>query len=219
VGVIDSGWDRTRSHERVAQGIAIVSEDDDFGPGEHADDHDRHGHGTLCTRLLLHGSPDAVAIPVRVFGSTLETSPIVIERAIDWCMARNIKLVNLSLGTTEPSARDRLYRACREASDQGMIIVAAARQGAYPSVFDAVLSVGLRNDRGGWRFEYHADAETEVLMRRGDRMPGGRPIQQSSFAAPCFSAVVARLLQRQPDLTLATIRQRLAEAGVFEDAL
>jgi len=208
---VDSGWDRSRNDARVQGGIAIVDPSDDFGVREHLDDRDRHGHGSTCIRLFLERAPNARAVPVRVFGDRLETSPVVIEHAIEWCVTHGIKLVNLSLGRRMVEARDRLYRVCHAANQAGTIVVAAARAASFPSAFDVVLSVGVSARPQTSEYEYHPDAIVEVIVRAGHQTPEGRVIRQSSYAAPLVTAIIARLLEREPNLTLDDVRLRLAQ--------
>ncbi len=86
VAVIDSGWDRSSSNPRVARGVGFVNPDDDLSLRPTEDDHDRLGHGTACANLILDVAPDVEIVPVRVFGHRLETSPAVVEAAMDWAM-------------------------------------------------------------------------------------------------------------------------------------
>ena len=193
----------------MAPGVAFVDPDHDFMVHEHADDHDRHGHGTTCTRLFLEGAPDSVAVPVRVFGTRLETSPLTIENAVNWCIARNIKLVNLSLGTNRVEARNTLYRVCHAACRAGMIIVAASRTGSYPAMFDVVLSAGLSQTAVGPEFEYRDGEAIEIVARLGHTTPDGIRVDHSSYVAPLITALVARMLEREPLLNLEGVRARL----------
>lgn len=207
--MIDSGWDRMKQDPRVVAGVAMVHPRRDLEPFQHCDDHDRHGHGTLCARILLERAPTVRVIPVRVFGDRLETSPTIIAQALAWCVTKGIRVVNLSLGTIEVSARDELYRACEVSVRAGTIIVAAARGRAFPAVFDNVLSVGLGRRDQEDEIAFHPDCAVECRVTPAALMAAGVGIS-SSFAAPFVTALVSRLLEREPDLTLPDIRTRLA---------
>lgn len=219
VAVIDSGWDRTLRNSSVLPGVGLVDPMNDFAFTRTDDDHDRVGHGTGCTHLVLQIAPAASIIPIRVFGTQLQTSPEILVAALDWAVERRVGVVNLSLGTIRPDARDALYAACARAAAAGIIVVAAVGRDAagYPSAFDVVISVG-----GGARwddpFVYSYTPDDMIECRSpGRRRPtiglGGKPRVASgtSFAAPNISGIIALWLQRWPNLQLAGVREKLAE--------
>lgn len=221
VAVIDSGWDRSCPDERISTGTAFLDASDQTACEQNDDDNDRLGHGTVCTRLILDVAPQASIIPVRVFGRSLETSPRTIEAAIQWCVARKVDVINLSLATERDDARDSLYLTCARAIDAGTIIVAAASIGSisYPSAFDNVLGVGMGSWSDPFKFTY-ADGETAEVCSPGIRRAsfglGGVPVTVTgaSFAAPNISGIAALLRERWPRLRLAELRARLAELAL-----
>jgi hypothetical protein len=184
------------------------------------DDHDRHGHGTACAELLLSVAPDSRILPIPVFGRRLETSPAVIEAAVEEAVTRGVRLLNLSLGTTTEESRNALYRSCERARHAGTIIVAASSLDAtsYPAAFDNVLSVGIGRFQDLSVFSYRPDERVECLASGRPptsdetlhrRVMGGG----SSFAAPRITGVIARILERWPTADLKEVRARLAEVA------
>ena len=125
-------------------GIGLVDPDDDLAYQKNDDDHDRVGHGTACVDLILRIAPDAVVVPVRVFGNQLETSPVTLQAGLQWALEQDLHVVNMSLGTTLPRMRDALYVLCEQARRSGTLVIAAghnARTESYPAMFENVIGV------------------------------------------------------------------------------
>lgn len=219
VGVIDSGWDRSIYDPRIHAGVGLVDAADELTLGWSADDHDRNGHGTTATDVLFQVAPGVRAIPIRVFGRCVETSPAVLIAAIDWAVARSLRLVNLSLGTLREDTRIPLYRACERARSAGTVIVAAgANTGdgwSYPAVFDSVIGVGADDVEELHGMSYRSGNALECGARTiglSGRGLGGRRVDVcgSSFAAPVVTGYIARLFQEYGPEDVAVVRERLA---------
>lgn len=214
VGVVDSGWDRGRTDPRVVPGIHVTVAGDTG-----IDDHDRIGHGTTCSRLVLEQAPNVSIVPIRVFDHALDTSPARLIAAIDWATSNGIRLLNLSLGTLRTDVLRGLYDACARARDAGVILVAAARGGdgwSYPAVFAPVIGVGLTDGLADaasiqYRPSEAVECATSATMRP---LLGSEPMRISpgtgtSFAAPIVTALIARWIEEFPDLDLAGARDLL----------
>ena len=221
IGVIDSGWDRTIADPRVLPGVGLTDPDDDFALLRTDDDHDRLGHGTACADLILRLAPAAAIVPIRVFGSQLETSPAALRAGIDWAAEQSIPLVNLSLGTTLEHERAPLLAACERARRGGMLIVASspsAGRATYPAAFDDVIGVDAGDFPSPWDFRYRPGAVVECTAAGKDqrlRWLGGREEVMSgpSFAAPHITGIVALILERYPGAGLEEVREMLGRVA------
>lgn len=224
VGVIDSGWDHTIANERVRPGVGLVSPVDDVSLHWSSDDADRIGHGTRCTSRLLQVAPSAVALPIRVFGASLETSVPVLVAAIDHAAELGLRLINLSLGTRLSEALRPLYAACRRAHDRGVLIVAAVHNvhpWSFPAIFDVAIGVTAGDLPEPLSYQYRPDQAIECVadgqLITPIRMPDGSLMERgSSFAAPVVAGAVARILTDHPAATLDEVRDHLARGGVSE---
>lgn len=217
IAVIDSGWHRAVIDARVLPG-ASVTEDPVAGLVWGDDDSDRLMHGTHCAQLALRIAPEARIVPLRVFDTVLETSPSLIEAAIDRAVAAGIRVINLSLGAHRECALHGLYRACEQARDANVIVVAATSTDGrmFPAAFDNVLSVG-----SGWfatPFQHTYTPDTLVECVASGRMHAGSGNEDAateagppSFAAPRVAGMVALLLERWPTLDLDGVRIKLTE--------
>ena len=222
VAVVDSGWDRSIWNEWVAPGIGLVHPERELEFHISDDDNDRQGHGTACSSIVLSLAPECTIIPVRVFGTTLETSPSSLIYAIEWARTLGVKLINLSLGTARHDIGSHLYVACELARRDGVIIVAAAtntNELCFPAVFQPVIGVGASALDDLSAIDYrHGDAiECRLRTRRRPvRWLGNRErlADGTSFAAPVVTGLIALWLADDPTLDVEGVRNRLREAAV-----
>ena len=129
VAVIDSGVHATHPHiGGVAGGVTIGPEVDD------KDFTDIVGHGTAVMAAIKEKAPDAEYFAVRVFYSSLRTTVDLLMRAIEWCMANRIDVINLSLGTTNPAHRERFLPVIARAVEKGLILVSARDSEGIPAL-------------------------------------------------------------------------------------
>jgi subtilisin family serine protease len=189
---------------------------------ESDDDHDRIGHGTGCADLVLQVAPEARIIPIRVFGTRLETAPAAVIAAIDWAVAERIPIINLSLYTFRTDFLAALYRSCELARRAGSIVVAAEGKGrgveSFPSAFEPVIGVraGTLEDRFGIDVAGEEGLDFKANGIHQARGLGGaeRKFGGSSFAAPVVTGHIARILERHPDASLGEVREGLREVSL-----
>jgi subtilisin family serine protease len=219
IAVIDSGWDRSLSDQRVLRGVGLVDRRWPLAHRLSNDDDDWHGHGTRCTNVLLDAARGIDVIPIRVFGDRLETSPRVLAYAIDWACDHGIRLMNLSAGTFSDDAVPVLYAACLRARRKGAVVVAASevnacKRAAYPAAFEPVLSVGPGTPTNPCGIDYRAGAEVECEVWSGKRLVRGLGGAMetgwgSSLAAPVVTGFIAGWMRESPSLDLDAVRDRL----------
>src|SRR5438445_6148285 len=123
IAIIDSGIHPGHPHVGgIAGGVAIVS--DDYV--------NRLGHGTAVAAAIREKCPEAELYAVKVFDGRLSANIEVIIRALEWCTAHEMDLVNLSLGTANPAHRAVFDRVLTN----GPLVVSAAEllPGSLPDV-------------------------------------------------------------------------------------
>ena len=221
VGVIDSGCNNASFHRGVTGGAAMVSRDGEILRTPSTDTADSVGHGTRCCAVVMEAAPECTVVPVRVFGDRRASSPGALIRAINWCVDNSIRVVNVSLGTHRQDSALYLYAACERARRKGVVIVAATgwrtSSRPLPAAFDSVISVGTKNLRRPDLVRYITNSAVDCLVLSSARVVriGGYESTHfgTSFAAPIVSAVVARLIERQPSLDVEGVRKQLSELG------
>lgn len=207
VAVIDSGVHPAHDHiaaDRLGSG-AMVLPDGAVVEGEDVW-LDRLGHGTAVTAAIQEKATGALCIPVRVFRDALKTSAAALIGAIRWSIAREVDVINLSLGSVNAAHRDAFAAVADEAVAAGVVIVAAHQANdapCYPGSLAQVVSVDVDWDcpRTGYGVRGHADSvvfRASGYPRPIPGVPPQRNLYGVSFAVAQVSGFVARACEARP---------------------
>jgi subtilisin family serine protease len=174
---------------------------------------------------VFRGRQRGRLLAIRVLDAGLRGDHRVLARAIALAAARGARLINVSMGTTDPRAEPHLAEAVLTARTHGSTVVAAVPVGGHgwpadlPGVLGVVADPACSPDRA-----YPMDpgrglpGEPECALLRyrahGRAIPPGgaaRPgnLDGSSLAAGHLTGLVAALLTRHPELDLAGILRGL----------
>ena len=215
--IIDSGVNPWHSHvQGVAGGISFDL--DESGEVLPSDDYrDETGHGTAIAGVIRESVPQARLHAVRIFRRELEAPMTVLQAALEWAVKKRPKMIHLSLGTEREEYKPTLEELCRQACEQGTVIVAAARtpeDRVYPGVFDTVIGVCWDRSCDGERaIVYHPGKQVEFGAWGSPRSLRGLPEEMnfkgSSFAAARVTALAARMLEEHPQQGTEWVRQTL----------
>ena len=220
VAVIDSGIDpRHPKISRVKDGVEFaVNSRGKVIRGVGMALVDRAGHGTACAGIIHRIAPAAELYSVRVFDESLCADGRALLEALHWAIEYGMDVVNLSLGTTDPSLKGPMEALCREALKQRIILVAAADndgQDSFPAILPEVIGVRGGQVQGLHGYYYRRDDPIECTARGDaqrvcwmDRTEVMR--QGNSFAAPHITGIVALLREALPDGSPAVVRTALA---------
>ena len=203
VAVIDSGVHPTNPHigDVPVSGVRI-------GPDGEIDGDfvDRIGHGTAVAAAILEKAPGIDLVAVRVFDRTLATSADVLARGISWAASHGARLINLSLGTSNPARAAVLGAAVEEAVAAGAILVSAFESdgvtwlpGSLPNAVGVTLdptcdrhAVVLTGDATRAQVRFGASGYPRPI----DGVPIERNLSGISFAVANATGFLARLLSR-----------------------
>jgi subtilisin family serine protease len=219
VAVVDSGMDAGHDElrERVLRGLDTVNP---CGDGRS----DPSGHGTAVAGIISSAAPTVRILPVRTSLSTGAQLRWANAAAIVWATNRDADVINLSNSSRSSSPSRIEHAAVRYATQRGVVLVAAAgnnpaRRVAFPAAYPEVIGV-TAVDRHR-RLAVFASRRGKVdLAAPGTGIetfaPGGtrRVVSGTSFATPYVSAVVARLLAANPELTPDEVKQLLIDTAV-----
>lgn len=195
VAVIDSGVHASHPHiGGVAGGVTIGQEHDE------KDYTDIIGHGTAVMAAIKEKAPDAEYFAVRVFYSSLRTTIDLLLRAMEWSIANGMDVINLSLGTTNPSHRERFAPVIQRALDEGLILVSAHDSDGTPALPGSLPGViGVRLDWDCPREIYyctpHSDGLAVIASGYPRSLPGvprARNLHGISFAVANAAGFVVR---------------------------
>jgi len=222
--IIDSGVNPWHSHvQGVAGGISF-----DLGESGEvlvSDDYrDETGHGTAIAGLIRESVPQARLHAVRIFRRELEAPMALLQAALDWGVQKRPKMIHLSLGTEREEYRPALEELCRQACEQGTVIVAAARtpeDRVYPGVFDTVIGVCWDRSCAEGSLAYHPGKPVEFGAWGRPRPLPGLPeemnFQGSSFAAARVTGLAAGLLAENPEQGVGWVRKELKNMAKEEN--
>lgn len=219
IGIIDTGIStRAIPAERLSEGKNY------FDPTQSTED--TYGHGTAVASVILKHFPQAKLVPLvsnvydgkRIQQVDNDVFAQMIRDAVD---VYGCQIVNVSMGLIldKPSVRE----AVEYAEEKGVPVIASAgndyaRDGEfkyYPAGYDTVFAVGSVNEkktevsdfsqRGDWVDVYACGEEVTVKTLSGNKKKN----EGTSYAAALVTALAARLLQKNPDLSPADLREDL----------
>lgn len=201
--VIDSGVNPANPHiSGVATGVAFGSD------GRAHDDYlDRLGHGTAVSAAIVEKAPGIQLYAVKVFDRELATGADTLVNAIDWAVHREMRLVNLSLGTSNVKHVGPLQGAIDRAGRSGVVVVAAAEHDGVrwlPGSLSHVVPVTLDWDCPRACYRPWTIAGGVVVFgasgfaRPIPGVPPARNLKGISFAVANVSGFVARAMERHP---------------------
>ena len=222
VAVIDSEVDR--EHSELAG--AISEQFDATGADSKAHSHGTAMIGAIAAQDRLLGvAPRARILAIRAFSeadNTAESTTFNILKSIDWAVSQGARVINMSFaGPPDPS----LQRTLKSAYDRGVVLIAAAGNAGpkspplYPGADPSVIAVTATDseDRGfrqANRGFYVAIAAPGVEILAAAPQAGYQLSTGTSIATAHVSGVVALMLQRDPTLTPAAVRQILESTAV-----
>jgi hypothetical protein len=226
IALIDSGINPRHPHVgAVAGGVAFSLMDD--GSIQSADDYiDRRGHGTALAGILRVKAPRAELYAVKIFrdprtpNDALVTSIAVLEAGLRWAIERDMHVINLSLGTTNPDHRERLDSLVVQATAAGLVLVAAAPPGQVdmlPAALPGVIGVAGDETCAWHEHRYVLDDPIPVRAHPRPRPIPGLPPERNfhghSCAAAHIAGVVALLAEREANLTVSETLARLQQTA------
>ncbi|MGE0409439.1 MAG: S8 family serine peptidase [Amphiplicatus sp.] len=215
VALVDSGVSATAA-QNVATSKCFCTERERFARGCLLDN---IGHGGPLSDIIVRLAPRCKILNARIFERRLATSTRALARAIDWSVAMNAHIVNLSVGvrTSSPPLRE----ACARAVDIGVIIVAASPARGdltFPASYKGVVSVtgdarcdpgeisALQNDRADFGASPRGCDEA-------DEKNGG-----ASYSAAWVTGMLARFLEEFPDANRERAIARLIAESRYHGA-
>jgi hypothetical protein len=222
IGMIDSGVDMTHPALRKSSIESRIFVSNEAKLPDY--------HGTAIASIIAANdaeyqglAPNATVYAAAVFEDDRErgeiASTVSLVRALDWLMSSGVDVVNISLAG--PPNR-LLETALNRASEQGLMIIAAAGNGGpvakpmYPAAYDAVVAV-TAVDAGGQvyrlanRGAYLDLAAPGVSVLHAKAGGGYSASSGTSFAVPFAATAAARLRSLDPSADALQLLQQSAQ--------
>ena len=183
-------------------------------------------HATLCTKVFLdHTTCMCELFFVNIWDEgELKANINDLVTALTWCLENEIKLINLSLGTTLMVDIPPLFDIIDKLIERDVIIVAASSNSrllTFPASFDNVIGVkALESKEGHLGFIYQEGSidqieiscyvKEEVIEYQGYHYP---LCAANSLAAPIISAKICSLLSEGYD-SIERVKSKLKEESL-----
>ncbi|MFL5067172.1 MAG: S8 family serine peptidase, partial [Xanthobacteraceae bacterium] len=204
---------------------AIAARYDAVGPADKPHPHGTGMAGAIAShRKLIGTAPGARLLAIRAFGTGsggAQGTTVQIVKGIDWAISQGAKIVNMSFaGPKDPT----LQKAFKAALDKSVVLIAAAGNAGpkspplYPGADPSVIAVSATD----------ADDQVYTNANRGKYVAVAAPgvdilvpapqgnyelTTGTSVASAEVSGVAALLLQRDPKMDPATVREILTSTA------
>lgn len=213
IGVVDTGVNQEHQcfKKKKLTGIGVRRDADRYYYESRFCD--LNGHGTAIALRIQEFCRSAQIHAVRIAqqdenGAVVRVQEQAVAMGIEWCVKQGIRIINVSYSIAEAQEEGLLARACRDAYEQGAILVAAYRNSSecavYPAAFPTVIGVHrLPNSQPGQ--VAILSAKNHDLLAWGD---------SNSLATAQVSAMVGRMFTINSSLGLAEVFAFLTEVAI-----
>ena len=179
-------------------------------------------HGTFCALIVEKYNTHCILNSVRILDKNGKGGIEKIEPALKWCYQNNIRVVNLSFGTTNFNECEKLKRLVNKYVHKGLIIVAAtANSGfiSYPASFTNVIGVATTGSPLNYSYDYmqmgiDTVVPSEHMVKIFDQEI--RTSLSNSYAAPYISALIANRLNADNTLDIKKLKEYAKEQSHIE---
>lgn len=180
-------------------------------------------HATVCAGIIKKYLPQANICSIKVLNENLKGSVAQTVKGIEWCIANNIKLINMSIGTTCSEDFNHISLIVEKAYNNGIIIVAASNNNnkiTYPACLDKVIGVRCCPPKilGDGEFYYNSnDPKGIEITCNGSHCLKGPDDQtyitgpSNSFAAPYVTTIVYSIIQDNSKASIENINEILKQ--------
>lgn len=193
VGVLDSGVGLDCEASVAARRMLWMGES-----SEGATPADTLGHGAEVARIIVGVFPEVRLLDARIFGTELATSANTAAAGLHWLTGTGAQLINMSFGM--PHDHPILAAACREAQQQGVVLLAsspARGPAVYPASYPGVIRIcGDARCREGGISDFGGNPADFGFCPRP--WNGGRHYGGASLATAYASGHLARFLDGYP---------------------
>jgi subtilisin len=227
VAILDTGIDSSHGDLNVSGGASFVS-------GEPNALSDGNGHGTHVagTVAALNNTAGVIGVAhtasiyaVKVLDSSGSGTYSGIIQGIEWAVANNMDVINMSLGGSSGSTA--LQQACDNAYNSGVLVVAAAGNSGtrgkqntigYPAKYASVMAVGAV-DSSNTRASFSSVGSELEVMAPGVNILSSVPgngydsYNGTSMASPHVAGAAALIMAGNPGLSNVQVRQKLVSTA------
>ena len=229
IAIIDNGINRDLICKDKIQAQIVIDENNRCIEDKNEIQITDFQHGTFCALIVEKYNSHCILNSVRILDRNGKGGIEKIEPALEWCYQHNIRVVNLSFGTTNFNECEKLKKLVNKYAYNGMIIVAAtANSGfvSYPASFTNVIGVATIGSPLSYSKDYmQMGIDTVVPSEHMVKMFNEeiRTSLSNSYAAPYVCALIANRLNIDQALDIKKLKEYAREqsrtemvGGVYE---
>jgi subtilisin len=228
VAILDTGIDASHEDLNVQGGASFVA-----GEPNALTDGNSHGTHVAGTVAALNNTAGVIGVAhsaslyaVKVLDSSGSGTYSGIIQGIEWAVANNMDVINMSLGGSSGSTA--LQQACDNAYNSGVLVVAAAGNSGtkgkrntigYPAKYASVMAVGAV-DSNNTRASFSSVGSELEVMAPGvnilSTVPGNGydSYNGTSMASPHVAGAAALVMAGNPGLSNVQVRQKLVNTAI-----
>ena len=229
IAIIDNGINRDLICKEKIQAQVVIDENNRCIEDKNEIQITDFQHGTFCALIVEKYNSHCILNSVRILDRNGKGGIEKIEPALEWCYQHNIRVVNLSFGTTNFNECEKLKKLINKYAYNGMIIVAAtANSGfvSYPASFTNVIGVATIGSPLSYSKDYmqmgiDTVVPSEHMVKMFDEEI--RTSLSNSYAAPYVCALIVNRLNIDKALDIKKLKEYAREqshtemvGGVYE---
>lgn len=228
VAVLDTGIDINHQdlYNNIQGGYSVFTDSDNSNPFYDGNGHGTHVAGTVAALDnnvgVIGTAPETDLYAVKVLNNEGSGSLGGIAEGIEWSIANDIDIINMSLGGSQGSSI--LEEFTDLAYDEGALVVAAAGNSGkgmgffdtvgYPAQYDSAMAVAAVDSNNNTASFSSAGPAVEISAPGVDILsttPGNNyeAFNGTSMAAPHVAGVAAQVWQARPELSNEELRDVL----------
>ena len=229
IAIIDNGINRELICKDKIQAQIVIDENNRCIEDKNEIQITDFQHGTFCALIVEKYNSHCMLDSVRILDKNGKGGIEKIEPALEWCYQHNIRVVNLSFGTTNFNECEKLKKLVNKYAYNEMIIVAAtANSGfvSYPASFTNVIGVATIGSPLSYSKDYmQMGIDTVVPSEHMVKMFNEeiRTSLSNSYAAPYVCALIENRLNIDKALDIKKLKEYAREqsrtemvGGVYE---
>lgn len=223
VAILDSGIDDCVDIEVKERADFLSDENQELNMFD-----DLSGHGTSIAGLMaaqrngqgmVGVNPNIELYSAKILDANNRANLSRVLQGIYWAIEKKVDIINISFGTPEYS--QILEAAIQDATDQGILVIAAAGNNKiveYPAAFNDVVSVGAV-DSEGEVCEFSADETKVDILAPGERVIcsssfDGLMVQSgTSLAVPQVVGAASLLMEKDKNISAHLISEILIDTS------
>ncbi|MCY6958488.1 S8 family serine peptidase [Clostridium brassicae] len=214
IAIIDNGIDSVLLKDNIENNIYVnntgitISEKNNINKQQFQ-------HGTICALIIRKYCPMCDLTSIRLLDCKGKGRVSNLEAALQWCQDNNIKIVNLSFGTTHFADKRKIQKIINYFANRDMILISATSNDGYvtyPASFSKVIGVDSGNSFEFNRkmllkkgIEIECLSEHEIVLNNCNILTP----RSSSYAAPYVTAKIGNIFLLQEILNKKLLLKEL----------